>query len=63
MDKRGVPTNTKLNDAIRAGKVDLKNEVNCVVSMFLFGVMELKLARKIDCLQFCADLSMKPNSN
>ena len=44
---------------IRAEKEDEKNEVICLVSMFLFRDMVLKLSKKVHFLQFCADLSKK----
>ena len=47
---------------ISAGKVDYKNGVICLVSMFPSWVMVLKLAKKVYLLQFCADLSKKSKS-
>ena len=44
---------------IRAEKVDGKNGVICLVSIFLPRVMVLKLSKKVHFLQFCADLSKK----
>ena len=45
---------------VRAEKVDEKNRVICLVSMFPSWVMVLKLSKKCNFLQFCADLSKKP---
>ena len=42
---------------VRAEKVDEKNGLICVVSMFSFRVMVLKLSKKVYFLQFCSDLS------
>ena len=47
---------------VRAGKVDEKNGVICLVSMFPSWVMVLKLSKKVHFLQFCADLSKKSKS-
>ena len=44
---------------IRAEKADGKNEVICVVSIFPFKVTVFKLSKKVQYLQFCADLSKK----
>ena len=44
---------------VRSEKVDEKNGVICLVSMFLFWVMVPKLSRKVHFLQFCDDLSKK----
>ena len=44
---------------VRAGKVDEKNGVICLVSFFPFSVMVLKLSKKVQFLQYCADLSKK----
>ena len=44
---------------VQAGKVDEKNEVICLVSMFLSWVMVRQLSKKVQLLQFCADLSKK----
>ena len=46
----------------RAEKVDGKNGVICVTSMFPFGVMVLKLSKKVHFSQFLADLNRKPKS-
>ena len=43
-------------------KVDEKNEVICLVSIFFFWVMILKLSKKVHFLQFFADLSKKAKS-
>ena len=42
---------------VRVEKVDEKNWVVCLVSMFPSWVMVCKLSRKVHFLQFCADLS------
>ena len=47
---------------VRSEKVDEKNGVICLVSMFLSWVMVLKLSKKVHFLQFCADLSKKSKS-
>ena len=47
---------------VRAEKVDEKNGVICLVSMFPSWVMVLKLSKKVHFLQFCADLSKKSKS-
>ena len=39
-----------------------KNGAICLVSIFLFEVMVLKLSKKCIFLQFCADLSEKSKS-
>ena len=44
---------------VRSEKVDDKNGVICLVSMFSSWVMVLKLSKKVRFLQFCADLSKK----
>ena len=44
---------------VRAEKVDEKNGVICLVSMFPSWVMVFKLSKKVHFLQFCADLSKK----
>ena len=44
---------------VRSEKVDEKNGVICLVSMFPSWVMVLKLSKKVHFLQFCADLSEK----
>ena len=44
---------------ISAGKIDLKNGVICLVSIFPSWVMVLKLPKKVQFLQFCANLSKK----
>ena len=45
-----------------AKKVDIKNGVICLVSVFPFCVMVLKLSKKVHFWQVCADLSKKPKS-
>ena len=49
----------KVSHRIIAGKVDGKNGVICLVSMFPFRGMVLKLSKKVHILQFCADLRKK----
>ena len=44
---------------LRAEKLDEKNGVICIVSMFPSLVMVLKLSKKVCFLQFCSDLSKK----
>ena len=48
-----------LLQTVRAEKVDEKNGVICLVSMFPSWVMFFKLSKKVHFLQFCADLSKK----
>ena len=47
---------------VRSEKVDEKNGVICLVSMFPSWVMVLKLSKKVHFLQFCADLRKKSKS-
>ena len=47
---------------VRSEKVDEKNGVICLVFMFPFWVMVLKLSKTVHFLQFCADLSKKSTS-
>ena len=47
---------------VRAEKVDEKNGVICLDSMFLSWVMVLKLSKKVHFLQFCVDLRKKNKS-
>ena len=47
---------------VRAEKLDEKNGVICLVSMFLSRVIVLKLSKKVYLLQFCAELNKKPMS-
>ena len=47
---------------VRAEKVDEKNGIICLASMFPVWVMVLKLSKKMHFLQFCADLSEKLKS-
>ena len=47
---------------VRAEKVDEKNGVICLVSLFPSWVMVQKLSKKVHFLQFCADLSKKSKS-
>ena len=47
---------------VRAKKVDEKNGVICLVSIFPSWVMVLKLSKKVYFLQFYADLPKKPKS-
>ena len=44
---------------VRAGKVDEKNRVICIFSMFPSLIMVFKLSKKVHFLQFCEDLSKK----
>ena len=44
---------------VRTEKVDEKNGVICLVSMFPFWDMVLKLSKKVH-LQFCAGLGQNP---
>ena len=48
---------------VRSEKVDEKNRVISLVSMFPSWVMVLKLSKKVHFLQFCADRSKKSKSN
>ena len=57
-----VFSNSEINVTVRAEKVDEKNGVICLVSMFSSWVMVLKLSKKWYFLELCADLSRKPNS-
>ena len=47
---------------VRAEKVDQKNGVICLVSMFPSWVMVRKLSKKVHFWQFCADLTKKSKS-
>ena len=47
---------------VRVEKVDEKIGVICLVSMFPSWVMVCKLSKKVQFLQFCADLSKKSKS-
>ena len=47
---------------VRVEKVDHKNGVICLVSMFPSWVMVLKLSKKVQFLQCCAGLSKKTKS-
>ena len=47
---------------VRAQKVDEKNGVICLVSMFVSWVMVFKLSKNVRLLQFWADLSKKLKS-
>ena len=47
---------------VRTNKTDVKSGVICIVSMFAFWVMVLKLSKTMHFLQFCTDLSKKPKS-
>ena len=40
----------------------MKKEIICLVSIFFYWFMVLKLSIKVHFLQFCADLSKKPTS-
>ena len=46
----------------KTDKVNEKNGVICLVSMFLFWVMVLKLSKKVHFLQFHTDLRKKSKS-
>ena len=48
--------------SVRAEKVDEKNGVICLVSMFSSWVMVRKLSQKVHFLQFCADFNKKSKS-
>ena len=50
-----------MSQTVREGKVDGKNGVICLVSVFHSRVMVLKLCKKVHFLQLCADLSKKSN--
>ena len=69
MDQRGAhmkmnfeyfQTQKWMLQTVRAQKIDEKNGVICLVSMFPSRVMVLKLSKKVYFLQFYADLSKKP---
>ena len=47
---------------VRVEKVDEKNGVICLVSMFPSWVIVRKLSKKVHYLQLCADLSKKSKS-
>ena len=47
---------------VRSEKVDEKNGVICLVSMFPLWVMVLKLSKNLHFLQYCADLTKKSRS-
>ena len=47
---------------VRTEKVDGKNGVICLASMFPFWVLVFKLSKKLYLLQFSADLNKKPES-
>ena len=53
---------TLMLQTVRVEKVDEKNGVICLVSMFPSWVMVLKCSKKVHFMQFCADLSKKPKS-
>ena len=48
--------------SVRTEKVDEKNGLICLVSMFPFWLIVLNCTKKSNFLQFCADLSKKPKS-
>ena len=50
------------NVTVRVEKVDEKNRIICLVSMFLSWVTVLKLSEKVSMLQFCDDLGKKSTS-
>ena len=47
---------------VRVEIVDEKNEVICLLSRFPFWVIVIKLSKKVEILQFCAELSKKSTS-
>ena len=51
-----------MNVTNREKKVDEKNRVSYLVSMFPSYIMVLKLSKKVHFMQLCADLSKKSNS-
>ena len=51
-----------MNVTVRTEKVDEKNRVICLASMFPSWVLVFKLSKKVYLLQFCADLNKKPES-
>ena len=57
-----VFSNSEMNITNRSEKVDEKNRVICLVSMFPSWVMVLKFSKTEHFLQFCADLSKKSKS-
>ena len=61
MDQRGGHMKRNFKK-LRVEKVDEKDGVICLVSMFPSWVMVLQWTKKVHLLQFCADLSMKPKS-
>ena len=55
-------SNSEMNVTNREKKVDEKNRVSYLVSMFPSYIMVLKLPKKVHFMQLCADLSKKSNS-
>ena len=53
---------TKMNITVWAQKADEKNEVICLVSLFVSWVIVLKLPKMVHFLQNCAELSKKSKS-
>ena len=51
-----------MNVTNRAEKVDEKNGVICLASIFPSGVMVIKLSKKVHFLRYCTDLSREPES-
>ena len=47
---------------VGAEKVDEKNRFICLAFMFSSWIMNLELSKKVHFLQFCADISKKPES-
>ena len=47
---------------VRVEIVDERNGVICLVSMYPYWVIVLKLSKKVHFLQFCVDLSKTPKS-
>ena len=48
---------------VRKEKVNEKNDTICLVFMFFYLVMVLKLSKKVHCLQFSANFRKKFNCN
>ena len=57
-----VFSTSEMNVTVRVEKVDEKNRIISLVSMFLSWVTVLKLSKKVSMLQFCDDLGMKSTS-
>ena len=52
----------RMLETVRVENVDGKNGVICLLSMFPSRVIVLKWSKKVNSLQFCADLSKKSKS-